>query len=99
MHQLRAFYPDLTDPDYESAIGITHSRFSTNTDPSWERSHPYRLLVHNGEINTIHGNADKMALREEKMESLYLRDELHRLRPVTLPAGPTPPCWTMRSNL
>ncbi|MBQ6360534.1 MAG: glutamate synthase large subunit [Lachnospiraceae bacterium] len=85
--QLRSFYPDLSDPDYESAIGITHSRFSTNTDPSWERSHPYRLLVHNGEINTIGGNADKMALREEKMESPYMQDELYKVLPVIRDGG------------
>ena len=51
---------DLQDPDYESAIAIVHSRFSTNTNPSWERAHPNRFIVHNGEINTIRGNADKM---------------------------------------
>ena len=63
--QLRTFFTDLQDPDYESAIAIVHSRFSTNTNPSWERAHPYRYIVHNGEINTIRGNADKMAAREE----------------------------------
>ena len=58
--QLRAFFADLQDPDYESAMATVHSRFSTNTNPSWERAHPNRLIVHNGEINTIRGNADKM---------------------------------------
>ncbi len=80
--QLRKFYPDLEDPDYETAIGITHSRFSTNTFPSWEKSHPYRMLVHNGEINTINGNVDKMALREEKMESPVMEDDLHKVLPA-----------------
>ena len=56
-------------PDYESAIAMVHSRFSTNTNPSWERAHPNRFIVHNGEINTIRGNADKMLAREENMES------------------------------
>ena len=58
--QLRTFFKDLQDADYESAIAMVHSRFSTNTNPSWERAHPNRFMVHNGEINTIRGNADKM---------------------------------------
>ena len=57
--ELRLFYQDLQDEDYESAIGLVHSRFSTNTTPSWLRAHPYRFLVHNGEINTIRGNEDQ----------------------------------------
>ena len=67
--QLGKFFSDLRDPNYKSALAIVHSRFSTNTNPSWERAHPYRYLVHNGEINTIHGNVDKMQAREETMES------------------------------
>ncbi len=67
--QLRTFFQDLQDEDYESAIAMVHSRFSTNTNPSWERAHPNRFIVHNGEINTIRGNADKMLAREENMES------------------------------
>ena len=68
--QLRTFFffADLQDPDYESAIALVHSRFSTNTNPSWERAHPNRFMVHNGEINTIRGNADKMLAREETMD-------------------------------
>ena len=85
--ELRLFYDDLRDPDYESAIAMTHSRFSTNTNPSWERAHPYRLLVHNGEINTIRGNADKMALREEGMSSPALANEMYKVRPVIDPRG------------
>ena len=77
--QLRTFYADLQSPDYQSAIGIVHSRFSTNTDPSWERAHPYRMLVHNGEINTIHGNVDKMMLREETMDSPVLKADFHKI--------------------
>ena len=80
--QLRLFFPDLQDPDYDSAIALVHSRFSTNTNPSWERAHPNRFIVHNGEINTIRGNADKMLAREENMESPYLKDELHKVLPV-----------------
>ena len=64
VHQLRGFYKDLQDKDYQSAIALVHSRFSTNTNPSWERAHPNRLLLHNGEINTIRGNADRMLARE-----------------------------------
>ena len=74
--QLRLFFDDLQDHDYESAIAIVHSRFSTNTNPSWERAHPNRFIVHNGEINTIRGNADKMLAREETMESEQLKGEL-----------------------
>ena len=85
--QLRNFYADLHDPDYESAIALVHSRFSTNTVPSWEKAHPYRYIVHNGEINTIRGNADKMLAREEKMESDYLKDEMIKLTPVVDPNG------------
>ena len=80
--QLRMFFEDLQNPDYESAIAVVHSRFSTNTNPSWERAHPNRFIVHNGEINTIRGNADKMLAREENMDSPYLKDELHKVLPV-----------------
>ena len=74
--QLRTFFKDLVDEDYESAIALVHSRFSTNTNPSWERAHPNRFIVHNGEINTIKGNADRMLSREETMVSPYLEDEI-----------------------
>ncbi len=80
--QLRLFFDDLQDTGYESAIAIVHSRFSTNTQPSWQRAHPNRFIVHNGEINTILGNADKMLAREETMESEQLKSELHKVLPV-----------------
>ena len=80
--QLRTFFGDLQDKDYESAIAMVHSRFSTNTNPSWERAHPNRFIVHNGEINTIRGNADKMLAREETMESSHLKNQLHKILPV-----------------
>ena len=80
--QLRTFFDDLQDKDYESAIAMVHSRFSTNTNPSWERAHPNRFIVHNGEINTIRGNADKMLAREETMESSHLKNQLHKILPV-----------------
>ena len=77
--QLRTFFQDLQSSDYSSAIAIVHSRFSTNTNPSWERAHPNRLIVHNGEINTIRGNVDKMLAREENMESEFLSHEFHKV--------------------
>lgn len=80
--QLRTFFADLQDADYESAIATVHSRFSTNTNPSWERAHPNRFIVHNGEINTIRGNADKMQAREENMASEHLKGQLHKILPV-----------------
>ena len=88
VNQLRTFFLDLQDEDYESAIAIVHSRFSTNTNPSWERAHPNRLIVHNGEINTIKGNADKMLAREETMISEKLSsDDFTKVLPVVNTAG------------
>ncbi len=85
--QLRTFFADLQSPDFESAIAMVHSRFSTNTTPSWERAHPNRLMVHNGEINTIRGNADKMQAREETMESEYLKDQMYKVLPAINKTG------------
>lgn len=85
--ELRMFFEDLHNEEYESAIALVHSRFSTNTTPSWLRAHPYRYLVHNGEINTIRGNADKMHAREESMESGHFKGEMHKLTPVVDPNG------------
>lgn len=80
--ELRLFFADLQDKDYESAIAIVHSRFSTNTNPSWMRAHPYRFIVHNGEINTIRGNINRMLAREETMASPVLGEEIARVYPV-----------------
>ena len=85
--QLRTFFEDLQSLDYESAIAVVHSRVSTNTNPSWDRAHPNRLIVHNGEINTIRGNADKMLAREENMESPYLSQEMSKVLPVVNRSG------------
>ena len=85
--QLRTFFADLQSEDFESAIAMVHSRFSTNTNPSWERAHPNRFIVHNGEINTIRGNADKMLAREENMESEYLTGQLHKVLPAINKTG------------
>lgn len=85
--QLRSFFQDLQSEEYESAIAMVHSRFSTNTQPSWHRAHPNRFIVHNGEINTIRGNADKMLAREETMESIHLKGQLHKVLPVVNTEG------------
>ena len=85
--QLRSFFLDLQDEDYESAIAMVHSRFSTNTNPSWHRAHPNRLMVHNGEINTIRGNVDKMLAREENMSSKYLEEHMHKIIPIVNQEG------------
>ena len=85
--QLRTFYADLQSPDFVSAIAMVHSRFSTNTNPSWERAHPNRLMVHNGEINTIRGNADKMLAREENMASEHLKGQMHKVLPAINKTG------------
>lgn len=82
VQQLRLFFEDLQQEDYESAIALVHSRFSTNTNPSWQRAHPNRFIVHNGEINTIRGNADKMSAREETTESRFLQGEFQKVLPV-----------------
>lgn len=80
--ELRLFFEDLQDEDYETAIAMIHSRFSTNTNPSWMRAHPNRLIVHNGEINTIRGNVDKMLAREETTESSALKSEMSKILPI-----------------
>ncbi|MBR1689922.1 MAG: glutamate synthase large subunit [Oscillibacter sp.] len=85
--QLRRFYADLTDPDCESAIALVHSRFSTNTNPSWERAHPNRYILHNGEINTIRGNVDRMLAREETMTSAVMDEEMDKVLPVVDQSG------------
>ncbi|MCD8326578.1 MAG: glutamate synthase large subunit [Lachnospiraceae bacterium] len=85
--QLRTFFSDLQDPEYVAAIAMIHSRFSTNTTPSWERAHPNRYIVHNGEINTIRGNADKMLSREETMDSVYLKDSFNKVLPCIEASG------------
>ncbi len=85
--QLRQFYADLTDADCESAIALVHSRFSTNTNPSWQRAHPNRYILHNGEINTIRGNADRMLAREETMHSSILESDMDKVLPVVDQSG------------
>jgi glutamate synthase (NADPH/NADH) large chain len=85
--QLRGFYPDLTDPRLDSAIALVHSRFSTNTFPSWPLAHPYRFVAHNGEINTIRGNRNWMAAREALLASAHIPGDIGRLFPVCTPGA------------
>lgn len=80
--ELRKFYTDLRSEDFTSAIAMVHSRFSTNTTPSWQKAHPNRLIVHNGEINTITGNADKMLAREETMSCEALAADMSNILPA-----------------
>ena len=80
--ELRRFFEDLQDPDYETAIALVHSRFSTNTNPSWMRAPPYRFIVHNGEINTIRGNVDRMKAREETMETEFFKNDMYKVLPI-----------------
>ena len=82
VHELRKFYCDLQSENFTSAIAMVHSRFSTNTNPSWQKAHPNRFIVHNGEINTITGNADKMLAREETMSCEALKNDMYKVLPA-----------------
>src|ERR671918_1986612 len=81
--QIETMYPDLVDPDMESALALVHQRFSTNTFPSWPLAHPYRFIAHNGEINTLRGNINWMRAREGLLQSDVLGDDLKKVLPVT----------------
>src|SRR5918994_1440657 len=85
--QLLGYYPDLQDERFASALGLVHSRFSTNTFPSWELAHPYRMIAHNGEINTLRGNVNWMRARESQLASELFGDDLRKLLPVVRPGG------------
>ena len=85
--QVRAYFPDLSDPAYESPFAIVHSRFSTNTFPSWRLAHPYRYLAHNGEINTLRGNRNWMRARSGSLHSDVFGDELNKLFPILTQTG------------
>lgn len=88
VNQLRTFYSDLQSPDYISALAIVHSRFSTNTQPSWQRAHPNRFIAHNGEINTIRGNVDRMLAREETLISpKFSSQEIRKILPAVDASG------------
>ena len=85
--QLDKFFPELTDPDLASAIGVVHSRFSTNTFPSWPLAHPYRYIAHNGEINTVQGNRNWMRAREALLASDLIPGDLEQLYPICTPGA------------
>ncbi len=85
--QLRKFYSDLADKRMESALGLVHSRFSTNTFPAWPLAHPYRYIAHNGEINTVAGNRNWMIAREAMLSSAHIPGDLSRLSPICSPGG------------
>ncbi|MCQ2585673.1 MAG: glutamate synthase large subunit [Treponema sp.] len=88
VQQLRTFYTDLQSPEYISSLALVHSRFSTNTQPSWKRAHPNRFIAHNGEINTIRGNADRMMAREETIKSpVFKDDEIAEILPAVDTTG------------
>lgn len=80
--QVGDYFPDLHDPDFQSALGLVHSRFSTNTFPSWERAHPYRYIAHNGEINTLRGNINWMHARQSLFASPLFGDDIKKIQPV-----------------
>jgi glutamate synthase (NADPH) large chain len=81
-HQIPRFYPDLLDPQMETALAMVHQRFSTNTFPSWDRAHPYRFLCHNGEINTLRGNINWMHAREKQFASSLFGDDIKKIQPI-----------------
>jgi glutamate synthase domain-containing protein 2/glutamate synthase domain-containing protein 1/glutamate synthase domain-containing protein 3 len=85
--QLLGYYPDLQDTRTKTALALVHSRFSTNTFPSWELAHPYRMIAHNGEINTLRGNINWMRARESQLASELFGDDLHKVLPVVRPGG------------
>ncbi|HEY4202385.1 MAG TPA: glutamate synthase large subunit [Devosiaceae bacterium] len=82
-YQLGAFYPDLADEDFESALALVHQRFSTNTFPSWKLAHPYRMTTHNGEINTIRGNVNWMAARQASVSSPLFGEDISKIWPIS----------------
>jgi glutamate synthase (NADPH/NADH) large chain len=81
--QLGKYYPDLHDPDFESALALVHQRFSTNTFPTWSLAHPYRMIAHNGEINTLRGNNNWMAARQASVSSELFGDDIEKLWPIS----------------
>src|ERR1700719_1039456 len=81
--QLSRYYPDLRDPDFESALALIHQRFSTNTFPAWSLAHPYRMIAHNGEINTLRGNLNWMAARQASARSPFYGEDIHKLWPIS----------------
>jgi glutamate synthase (NADPH/NADH) large chain len=91
--QLGAYYNDLHDPDFESALALVHQRFSTNTFPSWRLAHPYRFVCHNGEINTVRGNVNWMAARQASVESPLFGADIQKLWPISYPGQSDTACF------
>ncbi|MEQ1768333.1 MAG: glutamate synthase large subunit [Devosia sp.] len=91
--QLRAYYPDLSDPDFQSALALVHQRFSTNTFPSWRLAHPYRFVCHNGEINTVRGNVNWMAARQASVSSELFGADIQKLWPISYPGQSDTACF------
>jgi glutamate synthase (NADPH/NADH) large chain/glutamate synthase (ferredoxin) len=85
--QLRGFFPDLKDEKFASALALVHSRFSTNTFPSWDLAHPFRMIAHNGEINTLMGNINWMRARESRLASELFGNDLQKVMPIVRPGG------------
>ena len=85
-HQVPQYYPDLRDPDFKTALALVHSRFSTNVLPRWDLAHPYRYIIHNGEINTLRGNVNWIHTRSA-MFSSKLYDDIHKIFPVVVPGN------------
>ena len=96
--QLAAYYPDLHDPDFESALALVHQRFSTNTFPTWSLAHPYRMIAHNGEINTLRGNRNWMAARQASARRHSTATTFISCGRSPMRANRTPPASTTRSN-
>ena len=82
-YQVKAYFKDLSDPRMESALALVHQRFSTNTFPSWKLAHPYRMVAHNGEINTLRGNVNWMAARQASVSSPLFGDDINKLWPIS----------------
>jgi len=91
--QLAAYYPDLHDPMFESALALVHQRFSTNTFPSWRLAHPYRFVCHNGEINTVRGNVNWMAARQASVSSELFGGDIQKLWPISYPGQSDTACF------
>jgi len=91
--QMQEFYPDLADEEFVSALALVHQRYSTNTHPSWPLAQPFRFLAHNGEINTLRGNINKMRAREHSMRSDLFGDDLEKVCPVIESAGSDSACF------
>ena len=84
-HQIKTFYPDLSDPTFKSALALVHQRYSTNTFPTWDLAHPFRYLAHNGEINALRGNVNWMHARESLMSSELFGNDINKIFPITTP--------------